>query len=35
MVKKAITDVTAIPTTVVDEAELTFQSDTETVTVAA
>ena len=35
MAKKAITEATAIPTTVVDASELTFQSDTETVTAAA
>lgn len=35
MAKKAITDATAIPPTVVDASELTFQSDIETVTAAA
>jgi len=35
MAKKAIADATAIPSTVVDASELTFQSDTETVTAAA
>ncbi len=35
MAKKAITEATTIPTTVVEASELTFQSDTETVTAAA
>ena len=35
MAKKAITDATAIPPTVVDASELAFQSDTETLTAAA
>ena len=35
MAKKANTDATAIPMTVVDASELTFQSETETVTAAA
>ena len=35
MTKKAITDAISILTTVVDAAELTFQSDAETVTAAA
>ena len=35
MAKKAITDAIAIPTTVVEAAGPTFQSDAETVTAAA
>ena len=35
MVEKAITDTTAIPTTVVHAAKLTFQSDAEIVMAAA